>query len=204
MTQQSKKISHGHVSAKTASSAANRASRDGFSAVESTRSSAENVVKIGSAAMKEFMASSADEAQKAQSKMLTMSRENAEHLAKSAGTLSKTMSEMSALSRDVAEACVECSNLTVALAQDVGSEIFEAANQAFSDHVEISKEFFACRTINDMFDLQSRAAKSMLDSFFSESQKLSGMVMEYSSEALEPIGERVAKATEKLSKVIAV
>ncbi len=196
------KKSSNQPAAKLASSIANKATKEAFSAVESTRNSAESVVKIGSAAVKEFIATGATEAQKAQEKAFAIGREGAEKLSKSADVISKSLYEAVGVSRDNVEALVECGNLTAALAKDISSEIFEYANKSFSDNIEISKDVFACRTINDMVELQSKIVKSAFDSFFSESSKITGMLFEYSSEALEPINERFAEATDKLSKTI--
>ncbi len=199
MTQAKKSSS---ASAKLASSVANKAAKSTYSAVESTRSSAENVVKIGSRAAKDFLSQSAGEAQKAQDKILSMSREGAEQLAKSADAVTKAMYDTISTSRDNIEAAVECSNVAAALAKDVSSELMEYANKGFTDSVELSKEFFACRTINDMMELQNRAMKSAMDNAFAQTTRLSSLIFEYSSEALEPINERVAQATEQLSKTL--
>lgn len=201
MTQATKKSSS-QPTAKLASSVASKASKSTFTAVESGRHSAENVVKMGGKAVKEFMASSADEAQKAQEKVFAIGREGAEQFAKSADAVTKILYETISISRDNIETCIECGNMTAALAKDVSSEVFEAANKAFSDNIEASKEFFGCRTINDMFDLQNRIVKNTIDNFFNESVKLSGMIFEYTTETLEPINDRVAEATEQLSKAL--
>jgi phasin family protein len=153
--------------------------------------------------VKEFIATSADEAQKAQEKAFAIGREHAENFAKSADAVTKALYETIAMGRDNIETAIECGNMTAALAKDVSSEVFEYANKAFSDNVELSKDFFACRTINDMFELQNRLVKSSIDNFFNQSVKLSGMVFEYTTEALEPINERVAQATEQFSKSLA-
>jgi len=203
MTQQPKKSSPAQPSAKLASSVANKAAKSTYAALEHTRNSTENVVKIGGNAVKEFIAASADEAQKAQEKAFAMSREGAENIAKSADAVTKALYETIAISRDNVETCIECGNMTAALVKDVSSEIFETANKAFSDNVEISKEVFACRTINDMMELQNRIVKNAIDQFFNQSVKLSGMLFEYTSEAIEPINERVAQATEQFSKAMA-
>lgn len=200
MTQASKKTSHGHASAKLASNVANKAAKHTFAAVESTRSSAENVVKMGSNAMKDFLSTGAGEAQKAQEKMLAAGREQAEQLAKSADSLTKMMYDAVSASRDNVETMIECGNMTASMAKDVGAELYEFANRSFSDQVEYSKDFFACRTFNDLFELQNKIAKNAMDQFFNESTKLSGMLFEYSSEAMEPLNERFAEATEKLTK----
>ena len=201
MTQQAKKASS-QPAVKLASSVANKAAKNTISAVESTRSSAESVVKISSSAVKDLLANGASEAQKVQEKAFAMGREGAQQISKSADVMTKSLYEAISISRDNVEALVECGNLTASLAKDVSSEMIEYANKAFSDNVEISKNIFACRTINDMVDLQNKIVRSSLDSFFNQSTKLTGMVFEYSSEAFEPINERVSQATEQFSKTL--
>ncbi len=200
MTQPNKKNSPAQPTAKLATGMANKAAKETYAAVESTRNSAENVVKIGGKAVKEFIATSADEAQKAQEKVFAMGREGAENFVKSADAVTKVMYETIGAGRDNIETAIECGNMTAALAKDVSSEVFEYANKALSDNLELSKEFFACRTLNDMMELQNRMVKNTIDSFFSETVKLSGMLFEYTTEALEPINERVAQATEQFNK----
>lgn len=189
-------------SAKLASTVASKAAKSTYAAVASTRNSAENVVKIGSRAAKDFLSQSAGEAQKAQDKILAMSRDGAQQFAKSADAVTKALYETISTSRDNLEAAVECGNVASALAKDVSSELFEYANKGFSDSVEVSKELFACRTINDLMELQSRVLKNAMDSAFAQTTRLSNLVFEYSSEALEPINERVSQASEQFSKTL--
>ncbi len=204
MSQANKKAANqSSPSAKLAANIAENAKKEAYSAVETTRNAAENVVRIGNSAVREFMSSGAGEAKKAQEKAFEMSRESAEQFAKSADAATKLVSEVVSLSRGNIETCVECGNLTASFARDLGTEAFEAANRALSDNMEVSKEFFGCRTINDFFDVQNRMFNQSLDNFFSQSSRLSNMMFEYTTEALEPINERVAEATEQLSKAVA-
>ncbi|MEK6747104.1 MAG: phasin family protein [Pseudomonadota bacterium] len=201
MTQQAKKAT-GQPAVKLASNIANKTAKNTISAVESTRNSAESVVKISSAAVKDLLSNGASEAQKAQEKAFEMGRESAKHITKSADAITKSLYEAISISRDNVEAMVECGNLTASLAQDMSNEIVEYTNKSFSDGVELSKDIFACRTINDMVDLQNRIVKSSLDRFFNQSSKLTSMVFEYSAEAFEPINERVSQASEQLSRAL--
>ena len=191
------------ASAKLASAVANKAAKQTYAAVESTRNSAENVVKLSSRAAKDFLSTSAGEAQKAQDKILSMSREGAEQLAKSADAATKALYEAIGASRENIEVVVECGNVAAALLKDVSSELMEYTNKNFTNTVELSKKAFACRTINDMMELQNRALKTAMDSAFAQTTRLSNLFFEYSSEALEPINERVSQATEQLSKNLA-
>lgn len=202
MSQQAKKQS-GQPSVKLASAVASKAAKSTIDVVESTRNSAESVVKIGSAAVKDLLANSTSEAQKAQEKAFEMGRESVQQISKSADAVTKSLYEAIAASRDNVEAVVECSNLTASLAKDISSEMVEYANKAFSDNVEISKNAFACRTINDVVELQGKIVKSSIDRFFNQSSKITNMLFEYGAEAFEPINERVAQTTEQISKVMA-
>lgn len=188
--------------AKLASSAANKAAKTTYEAVSSTRNSAENVVKIGSRAAQDFIKTSAEEAEKAQSKIIAMSRDGIEQFTKSADAVTKALHEAIGSSRNNVEAAVECGNVASSLAKELSSEIFEYANRNFADGVELSREMFSCRTINEVMELQNRALRSVMDNSFSQIARISSLLFEYSSEALEPINERVAQVSEELSKTI--
>lgn len=201
MAAQAKKQSN--QSAKVATAAANKAAQVTLTAVETTRTSAETVVKMGTEAIKEFVASGADEAQKIQEKLFAMSRESVENVTKSANAATKTINEVLEVGRDNVEACIECGNIATNLIQNFSGEVFAFANNAISENVEISKEIFSCRTVNDLFDLQSRLFRTNIDNFFNQSVKLTELAFQYASEAAEPINERVAEATERFGKSIA-
>ncbi len=207
MTTQQKKPSNASGAAKNAASAAadaaNRGARTAFNAVESTRSSAENVVKIGSNAMKDLISSGTGEMQRAQEKMYEMSREGAANMSKSADMASKAMYEMITIGRDNLEACLECSATFSNLAKTMSQEVSDYMSRTFSDQVELSKEAFSCRTLNDMIELQNKVVKQSIDSYFNECMKLYNMVFECASEAVEPINQRISDATEQMSRVLA-
>ncbi|MEZ5690826.1 MAG: phasin family protein [Rickettsiales bacterium] len=199
MSQQAKKSS-GQSASKVAGSTASKAAKNTLEAVESSRDSAENVVRISSSAVKDLLSNGASEAQKVQEKAFEMGRESAQQISKSADAINKSLSEMMTISRDNVEAAIECGNLTASLAKDVSGEIVEYASKSFSENVELSKDIFACRTINDMVDLQTRVIKNSFDSLLNQSGRISNMFFEFSSEALEPINERMSQASEQLSK----
>lgn len=186
-----------------AQSTANKATKQAYATLDSTRSSAENVVNMGGKAVKEFISTSASEAQKAHEKAFAIGREGAETFAKSADAATKALHEGIGISRDGLETCMECGNMTAELVSDLSREAFDYANRAFSEQLELSKEFFACRTLNDMFDLQNRFVKGSIDNFFAETTKVSERLFDYTTEALEPINERVAQATEQFTKTLA-
>lgn len=204
MTQQAKKpTAAGQASAKIASGAANKMTGAAFNAAESTKAAAQNVVNISSTAMREMLSSGTGEAQKAQEKIWEMSRESVESMARGCDMLTKMCMEMIGITRDNVEAMIECCNVTSNVCKNLSGEMAETCNKSFSDSVELTKEAFNCRTINDVADLQSRALKQALDTCFTEANKLCNMAFECATEALEPINERVCEASEQLAKVMA-
>lgn len=170
---------------------------------EAVAETSEKVVNFNNEAVKSFFSTGAGEAQKAQEKIFSLGRESAEQIAKSTDAATKALFEAVSASRENLETCIECSNATAAFAQELSSEVFDSTNRAFSDSVELSKELLACRTLNDMLELNSRAVKNACDSFFEQTSKLSDMVFEYSNEAMEPLNERVSEVARKLGKTLA-
>ncbi|MBN67492.1 MAG: hypothetical protein CMM94_08020, partial [Rickettsiales bacterium] len=73
----------------------------------------------------------------------------------------------------------------------------------FAENVELSKDMFNCRTLNDVFEMQNRVMKTNLDNFFSESLKMSQLMFQCASEVAEPINQRISETTERLTKNMA-
>lgn len=142
-------------------------------------------------------------AAEAQEKFANFSRESAEQFTRSAGNYGKAFNEAMELSRENAETVVEVTNIAVALTKELGAELIGYANRNFSHNVELSKQVLACRTLNDMFDLSSRFMKTNLDSFFSESVKLSELLFQASTDVSEPLNERISESSDRISKVLA-
>lgn len=170
---------------------------------KTTHAATENVMKLGTDAVREFFSTGAGEAQKAQEKVFAIGRENAENIARSADAATKSLNDAIAVARENIEAYVESGNVVSEMTKTLSSELFHFANQSAARNMEVSKELFACRTLNDVFELQSRLFKSNVDNFFSESVKLSELMFQYATEAAEPLNERASHAAERFSKSLA-
>ncbi len=193
-----------HASGKhTTSQAATKAAHATLAVVESSRHSAENMLRMGSDVVRDFLNTGAAKGGSIQEKLSSFGREAAEKLSRSSETVSKKLSETADIGRENMETMVEISGVAATVSKEMGSELYNYFNELFAQNVELSKEAFACRTITDLFELQSNALKTNLDSFFNQSMRMSEMFFQYASEAAEPINERVAEATERFSKVLA-
>jgi hypothetical protein len=135
--------------------------------------------------------------------VFAFSKDSAEQLQKSAAATTRAVNEATELSRENAEAAMECGNMAVTISKSVTSELINYANHAFAQNVELSKQIFNCRTLNDMFDLSSKFVKSNLDGFFNESMKVSELAFQGANELAEPMNERISKSTERLVKAVA-
>jgi hypothetical protein len=124
-------------------------------------------------------------------------------MARSADMATKAMYELITMHRDNIEACMECGASVTNLAKSVSQEVSDYVSKSFSDQVELSKEAFSCRTMNDVIELQNRVMKQSMDNYFNECMKLCNMMFECATEALEPINQRVSGATEQVSRIMA-
>lgn len=124
-------------------------------------------------------------------------------LQKSAQGATKVVNETAELSRENAEAAMQCGNIAVSVSKNISAEIINYANKAFAQNVELSKQIFNCRTLNDMFDLSSKFFKSNLDGLFNESLKVSELAFNGASDISEPINERISESTERFVKAVA-
>ncbi|MFZ4124604.1 MAG: phasin family protein [Rickettsiales bacterium] len=124
-------------------------------------------------------------------------------LQKSAQGATKAVNEAVELSRENAEAAMQCGNVAVSVSKNISAELINYANKAFAQNVELSKQIFNCRTLNDMFDLSSKFFKSNLDGLFNESLKVSELAFQGASEISEPLNERISDSTERFVKAVA-
>lgn len=190
------------TASKAKSTAAKPARAATMSAISSSQSAAENVVNFGSKAVKDIQSSLSTEAQKAQEKIVSMSRDSAETFAKSADKASKTVYELMNMCRDNLEACIESGNISSNIAKELSQEITEYYNQAAADQMETAQQLFACRTLNDFVELQNKIVRNSVDNYFEQCNKLSGLAFECVSDICEPINQRVSEATEQVNKLM--
>lgn len=193
-------------------------------ATETLRSTTEQMVKAGSDAMQQFFGQSGSQFQfpsfgsmpsmpampsfpgfdaKAGEKAFAFGRDASEQLTKAAGSTNRAVNEAVEISRENAEAVVEAGNIAVNVSKQMSAEIISFVNKSFAHNVELSKQAFNCRTLNDMFDLQGKIVKSNLDAFFNESLKMSEMAFQCASDISEPLNERISESAERLTKVAA-
>ncbi len=160
----------------------------------------ENAMSFGANSLRDMLSVNTDG--QLQDNILSAGQKGVEQMAKSADAATRSLNSMMEISKENMEACVECSNIAATASKHMGAEWVNYANKSFSQNIELSKEFLSCRTLNDMFDLQSKFMKANLDNFFSESVKMSEMAFEAATTASEPLNETLSQTTDKWTKTL--
>lgn len=173
-----------------------------ISVLGNPQTSAENVVNFSSKAVKDIQQSISTEAQKTQEKIYAMTRDGAESFAKSADQASKAVYELMNICRDNLEACIESGNVSANIYKELSQEISDYCNQTASEQMETAQQLFACRTLNDLVELQNKVIRNSVEGYFDQCNKLSSFAFECINDICEPINQRVSDATEQVGKII--
>lgn len=174
-------------------------------ATKQMQDAAEQMMKYGSEFMQQLFAAPLSDKKISpfQGNTKDALAKNVEKLSKTADSAQRSLNDVVELGRDNAEAIVEAGNIAVGVSKQVGAEVVNYVNTAFSNNVELSKQIFTCRTLNDMFDLNNKFVKSNLDAFFNESVKVSELLFQCATDISEPLNERLSETTQRLSKTFA-
>ncbi|MCH2546172.1 MAG: phasin family protein [Alphaproteobacteria bacterium] len=173
-----------------------------LSAVDSLASSPDDLVHAGNAAVKDFMAASAEEAKKTQEKVLSMSKDNVTSLSNNAEKTTRSMSEVFSANQEQLDAVIESSKITSELCRDMQENFVAECNAMFNESVEISKDLLGCRTLNDFVEIQNRAVQNSMSHFFNQSASFADAWFKLATEASEPISTSASEVTNRLSKKI--
>ena len=150
--------------------------------------------------MRDFVSNTQNEAKRAQDKIHAFTKQSAAKVSESANNAGRNLQEAMATGRDMLQACVESGNVATDMTKTLSTQFFQYANERFTQNIEMSKDYFTCRTLNDMAELQSRILRANLDQFFFGAAELSNLLFEYADQAAEPFSDRVASAGERLNK----
>jgi len=164
---------------------------------------ATGLISAGTTALSEMVSASSSQAQKAQEKAVAVVREGADHVSRSAQAATRSLDEAISISHEQIEAIMKSTNLAGDTARKLMDELFSYTNEVFARNVEISREVFSCRTINDALDLQNKIIQTNVDGLLNEASKISEMMFDYATQAVDPIGERVSEVMDRITKSIA-
>ncbi len=138
-----------------------------------------------------------------QDKLSSFTKDSSDQFAKAQKSAQRTAAEAADASREGIEVLTEVVNVATSVSKELGAEIISYLNKQFAQNVELSKQMMTCRTLNDMFDVANSISKTNLDSFFSQSVKMSEMIFQCATDISEPLNESMSSATERLTKAMA-
>lgn len=172
-------------------------------AVETKTSTTSLFVPAGAEVVKDLIAASTQEAQRAQEKVLSFGREHVEKWTSGADKTARSFTESFALSKDNVDALTEFGKIASTLGKEYQEEVVAEWNAACAETVETAKELLACRTLNDYVELQNRAVQAQLNRAVATSARLTDLWFKLTTEATEPLNSQVNRTTSRLNKVLA-
>jgi hypothetical protein len=170
----------------TAKEAVMKATSQARKGTDYTRATTKKAMEAGVDKMKKVFDESARETQKVQDQFMQFSRETADQIAQVTDTATRSINEIAEQSRSSMEALLQSGTVTSDMTRSFTNEMFRFANESFSDNIEISKEIFGCKTINDVYDMQNKMIRNNLDHFFNQTNRVSDMMFQFMSDAAEP------------------
>lgn len=189
--------------AKHTAAVANEVVNNQFSALESKAVTPDHMVHAGTEAVKDFLSAGTQEAQITQEKVLSFSKENIEKWTQSTDKTVRSFAEVFAVNKEQFDALMESSKIAGDLGRDLHEQFLAEVNTLFSENVELSKDLLACRTLNDLVEVQNRAFQSNLSHFFEQSARLTDAWFKLATDAAEPINTQATQATARLNKSLA-
>lgn len=113
----------------------------------------------------------------------------------------KGYENVAGLSKESVDAVVRSSAIVAKGFETVSTRFFELAKTQFEQNVAASKALFGCKSVKEVFDLQSNLVRASLDKVVSESAALTELSAKVAHEAIAPIATSMTSTFEKFAKV---
>jgi len=108
--------------------------------------------------------------------------------------------EVSAASKDNLDALAKSSALMAKGSEQIFNTWMGYCQEAFENNVSAMKAIMSCKNPKEAVELQSDVAKTNMDRFLSEANKVTEMGMKAANEASQPIQKRVDQTVTAFSK----
>ena len=110
----------------------------------------------------------------------------------------KSLDEMTEMARGNVEALLASARTAQAGIEAMVAHVSEVSKKSFEEASVIAKSMTSAKTPNEMMQIQSEFAKAQYDSAVTEFSKMTEMMVKLSGEAMEPMQNRIALATDKM------
>jgi hypothetical protein len=141
--------------------------------------------------------------QKTQEHTLQMGRKTVENVLHTADTSNRLVTQSFTNLSGNLNAWMVCCNIASSTCRDISGEVMAYYNRTISNFMKTAQMAFACRTINDLIDLESIAGQKALNDYLEETNRLCEIVFDNYIKALEPIQEHTAIASDQMRKTLA-
>ena len=105
---------------------------------------------------------------------------------------------MNEFSKDTVDAFVASASTAQKSAEKINARMASYAKQTLEESVEAAKKAAGARSVQELFELQSSYAKSSLDSYIGEVNKLAELYASSVKDAMKPLNARMTAAVELL------
>jgi phasin family protein len=119
------------------------------------------------------------------------------------GTAMKTVEEVVSFNQGNVEAAIKSGQIWADGIQDLSKSLAATAQAQLDQTMSTWKALSTVKSLKDVFDLQSNLARSSMDTFVSETGKLTDASLKLTEQALAPLTARFTLAAEKFRRAAA-
>ena len=112
----------------------------------------------------------------------------------------KNNQEFSKFFEDNLNSTLQAFNALAKSSEEISKAYFSFAQNTIENNIAAAKSLFSARNAQEVFDLQSKTAKSNIDSLINESTKLSQLSIDAANKAMQPIQNRINQTVESIIK----
>jgi len=112
----------------------------------------------------------------------------------------KNFDELAAFNKANYEAAVKAGQVAAKSFETLGQAITAYNQEAFQASVEGTQALFACKTFQDVVELQTKQVQANLDKAMTQGAKVGELATKAASDAVEPVNAQVTKAFKAFTK----
>jgi phasin family protein len=113
----------------------------------------------------------------------------------------KVLDDAAVFAKGNVEALIASAQVSAKGFEQLTKAVTEYSKKSMADSQAAFKALSSAKTAKEFFDIHNASMKASYDAWVSESSKMTEMVVKMANDALAPLSNRAALATEKLTKV---
>lgn len=115
----------------------------------------------------------------------------------------KLTQDATALGQDQLDALIKSTAIFQKGLEEIVKVTTQIAQEAGESNASATKALFACKTLNELADAQTKLAQTSFDTFMSNATKLSELSVKVCTDSLAPINDQMGKSIKKASETMA-